>query len=113
MKIKTPQKILLGIATIFYVIFPIMIVAFWGPILLNLYLSKAPEPPNPYFAQIFAVSLCLFIPLQLILLLFYVIHASQNKLVSENVRIIFMFSMFLAPFIIYPIYYYRYLWRPR
>jgi len=111
LKLNTFQKILLGIATVFYAIFPVMIVAFWGPILWSLHSGQAPWMPNLVFAEIYGVSLCIFIPLQFVLLVVYLIHMFQNTSLSEIVRIVWIISAFLLPFVGYPVYYYLYILR--
>ncbi|MGC1378635.1 MAG: hypothetical protein WA821_20555, partial [Anaerolineales bacterium] len=87
MKIKTPQKILLGIATVFYTSFPVMLLVFWLPILLSLQSSKTPTFPDPAFVQIFAISMCIFVPLQFVLLIFYLSHLFRNTFIPKDARI--------------------------
>jgi uncharacterized membrane protein YhdT len=111
LKLNTFQKILLGIATVFHAVFPVMILAFWGPILWGLHSGQTSLMPNLLFAEIYGVSLCIFIPLQFILLIVYMLHIFQNISLSDSARVMWVMAIFILPFVINPVYYYLFIFR--
>jgi hypothetical protein len=121
MNLSKPIKIIIGILTLFAVLFPFVIVpAFWFLSIFNLGLlgMDAPSSANseealkamlPFFgfvAVMMAYSLTHFG-----LEIFYIIHEIKNKAVSETNRILFVLGTFFLPYVAMPIYYILHVWR--
>ena len=120
MNITKPYKVLLGIGTIWYALYPLLFIAVWFmmvfgmgfmPLFAGAGDSSGPSAPFfmfPFFS-IFPVHICtMFIGFGL--MIFYLIHVIRNTKADETVRIILGVGCFFLPFIAMPIYYYLYIW---
>jgi hypothetical protein len=118
MNISKPNKILIGLATLWYVIYPIIFIGgmFLSmsvmPLLATRNNSSNPGGPFmmfPFFGMIFPLHFCtIFIGMGLMVI--YLIHVIKNTKADETIRIILGIGCFFMPFIAMPIYYYLYIW---
>lgn len=119
MKLNKPVKILLGLATAWNALYPLLFFAVWLIMVLGMFLSAgfssstAGEPSPVFILPFFAIFPlhCLTILLHFVLATFYLIHVIKNTTASETVRIILGVGIFFMGFIAMPIYYYLYIWR--
>ena len=122
MNISKPYKILIGIGTIWFALYPLLFMAVWFlmflgmgfmPLLAGGSSSPNPEAPFmifPFFGIIFPLHFCTIF-LGFGLMVFYLIHVIKNTKADEAVRIILGVGCFFLPFIAMPIYYYLYIWQ--
>ena len=122
MKLSKPVKVLIGLATAWTVIYPLLFLAVWLLMAFGIFLSASlpateagkVSPPTmlPFglFFGIFPVH-CLTILLNFALIPFYLIHVIKNTAASETVRIILGVGIFFMGFVAMPVYYYLYIWR--
>jgi hypothetical protein len=114
MNISKPVKTLIGVATLWYVIYPFIFIGgiFMSmgmlPLLANSGNSEPPFFMFPFFA-IFPIHFCTIF-LGMGLMAFYLIHVIKNSKADETVRIILGIGCFFMPFIAMPLYYYLYIW---
>lgn len=115
MKLNKPVKILVGLGTLWFAIYPFLFMVVWlmmvGGIFFmsdNSRASEFPFPMIPFFA-IFPLHICTIF-LSFILMAFYLIHVIKNTTGNETVRIILGLGNFFMPFLSMPIYYYLYIW---
>jgi hypothetical protein len=120
MKITRPYKILIGIGTIWYVLYPLLFIAVWFMMVFGMGLmpllagsGESPGSAPPFlmfpFFSIFPLHFCtIFIGLGL--MVFYLIHVIRNTQADETIRIVLGVGCFFIPFIAMPIYYYLYIW---
>jgi hypothetical protein len=116
MNLSRPVKIIIGIATLWYVLYPIV---FIGGMFLSMglmpflarsnYSSDGPFMMFPFFSVIFPLHFCTIF-LGLGLMAFYLVHVIKNTGGDETVRIILGIGSFFMSFIAMPIYYYLYIW---
>lgn len=114
MNISRPFKVLIGIGTLWFAIYPFLFV---GGILLSMgilpLLADRSNSPEPYmfslFGLIFPIHLCTIF-LGFGLMVFYLIHIIKNTKADETIRIILGVGNYFLPFIAMPIYYYLYIW---
>jgi hypothetical protein len=116
MTLSKPVKIIVGIATLWYVLYPLV---FIGGMFLSMglmplfargrYSSDGPFGMFPFFGIIFPLHLCTIF-LGFALMAFYLVHVIKNTKGDETVRIILAVGNFFMPFITMPIYYYVYIW---
>lgn len=114
MNISKPVKTLIGLATLWYAIYPFMFMAgiFMSMGLMPILASSGNnEPPFfmfPFFA-LFPIHFCtIFVGMGL--MVFYLVHVIKNTKADETVRIILGVGCFFMPFIAMPFYYYLYVW---
>ena len=120
MTLNKPVKILVGLGTLWFAVYPFLFMAVWlfsfaG---MGLWSMDAPNPNTgpesmPFFMfpflLIFPIHFCTIF-LGFILMAFYLIHVIKNTKADETVRIILGIGTFFMPFIAMPIYYYVYIW---
>ena len=115
MILNKPVKILIGLGTAWFAIYPFLFFAVWLSMVLGMgFLPQGAEGEFPLFmVPFFAIFPlhCLTILLQFVLMAFYLVHVIKNTNASETVRIILGIGCFFLPFIAMPIYYYLYIWR--
>jgi hypothetical protein len=122
MKLSKPIKVIVGLATAWIVIYPLLFLAIWFLMAFGIFFSagfqaaEASEVPPPamlpfgLFFGIFPVH-CLTILLNFALIPFYLIHVIKNTAAAEAVRIILGVGIFFMGFIAMPVYFYLYIWR--
>ncbi|RPI91312.1 MAG: hypothetical protein EHM40_16115 [Chloroflexi bacterium] len=115
MNLTKPVKIIIGIATLWYVLYPILFIGgmFMSmgmlPFLERSGLSDGPFTMFPFFGIIFPLHFCtIFVGLGL--MAFYLVHVIKNTRGNETIRIILAIGNYVMPFISMPIYYYLYIW---
>lgn len=116
MKITHSIKVLVGLATAWVAIYPLLFFAVWLMMMLSMW-GRIPLSGSEFgfpasfglFAAIFPCHL-LTVFIQFGLMAFYLAHVVKNKVGSETIRIILGVGMFFMPFIAMPIYYYAYIW---
>jgi len=123
MKISKAVKILVGILTLFAVLFPFVIM----PVSMMFIVFSAGSPfldphsvPSPYDVEALLPLMMVFYPLmmcysivQLGLQVFYVIHEIKNKALTDTFRILFVIGTFFLPYVTMPIYFFAHLWKDR
>ena len=121
MNISKPFKILVGIGTLWFAIYPLIFIALWFmmavgmgffPLMQGVQNSPNPEGPFmifPFFGVIFPIHFCTIF-LGFGLMVFYLIHVIKNTKADETIRIILGVGTFFLSFIAMPIYYYLYIW---
>ena len=117
MNISKTFKILIGIGTIWFAIYPFlfmgMVMLFMGIIPIMPIIAQSLDTPAPFFFSffglIFPVHLCTM-SLGFALMVFYLIHVIKNTKADETVRIILGVGCFFFSFIVMPVYYYLYIW---
>lgn len=122
MNINKPTKIVIGVLTVFAVIFPFVI----APALMMFFVFSSGFPffdpqsvPNSYEIQktmlpmmmVFYPTMMCFGLVQLGLQIFYIIHEVKNKALTDTYRILFAIGTFFLPYIAMPIYFIAYLWK--
>jgi len=113
MNISKPIKILIGIGTLWFTIYPFL---FIGAMVLSMGVlplfarnGNSPEPFFSLFGLIFPLHFCtIFIAFGL--MVFYLIHVIKNTKADETIRIVLGVGNYFMPFIAMPIYYYLYVW---
>jgi len=113
MNISKPIKVLIGIATLWFAVYPVIFV---GVIMISMGVlpllankGGSPDPFFPIFGLIFPVHFCtIFIGFGL--MVFYLIHVIKNTKADETIRIILGVGCFFLSFVAMPIYYYLFIW---
>ena len=112
MKVNQGIKILVGLATIWFTIYPVLMLALWLVQISNMVTGATSRDD---FFSMFELFNAIFVPLgiltfivQIGLYIFYVIHLVKNKAAAETVRIILGVGMALLPTIAMPAYYFIY-----
>ena len=120
MTLSKPLKIIIGILTLFVMLFPFLIPVFMFLWVFSFSLPLADLPANPEtleFSKIMLPMLLYFAAMlgyaftQLGLQIFYIIHAIKNQVASETSRILFVLGAFFLPFVAMPVYFVLYLWK--
>lgn len=120
MTLNKPVKILVGLGTLWFTVYPLLFIAVWlfsfvgmGFFSFGAASSNAGPESMPFFMfpflLIFPIHFCTIF-LGFILMAFYLIHVIKNTKADETVRIILGIGTFFMPFIAMPIYYYAYIW---
>jgi hypothetical protein len=114
MKISQPIKIIIGLTTAWFTLYPFVFFAFWLAMASSMFFlpsgarNEFPLFGSPFFA-IFPLH-CLTILLGFILDAVYLIHMIKNTAGSDTIRIILAIGIVMIPFIAMPLYYYLYIW---
>jgi hypothetical protein len=107
--LSKPLKIFIGIATVLYLLFPIIFFLLFLFYVLPTYLgSTNADDLLMLYENIFVASIplgCIVFTIIIGLLAFYVTHAIKNKNASEMIRLISVFAIFMFPYIGMPAYY--------
>ncbi len=115
MQLNKPIKILIGLGTLWIVLYPILFIAVWLTMFIPFILSaNNTETSTPFFMGPFFALFplqCFTILLQFGLMAFYLIHVIKNTKASETIRIILGIGSFFLPYIALPVYYYLFIWR--
>lgn len=118
MKLGKTPKILIGLATIWVAIYPLLFFLVWLSIPLGFLLAESRDTPElgllptGLFALILPLH-CLTIFLMMGLQAFYLIHVIKNNQASEVLRIVLGVGCFYLPFIAMPLYYLLFIWPER
>ncbi len=113
MTLSKPVRILVGVGTVWIILYPLLFLAFWFSMMTGFMSSQDPEPPFLFFSlfpAIFPVH-CLTFIIQFALMAFYLFHIIKNTAASEVLRVILGVGTFFMPYIAMPVYYYLYIWR--
>jgi hypothetical protein len=113
MNISKPFKILIGLGTLWFAVYPFL---FFGVMLLSMGLGpvfarngNSPDHSFAIFGLIFPLHFCtIFIAMGL--MVFYLVHVIKNTRADETIRILLGVGNYFMPFIAMPIYYYLYIW---
>ncbi len=115
MQISKPLKILVGIGTLWYVIFPFIYIGVIFLVMFGILGLAANMDENA--APLFILPLFLIIPLffltilvYMALMVFYIIHLVKNKEGSETARILLGIGFFFMTTIAMPFYFFLYVW---
>jgi len=121
MNLSKPVKIIIGILTVFAILFPFFIMPAF--VMFFMFSSGFPflDPqsiPSPNDIEAMFPILFLFYPLmmcfsgvQLGLQIFYIIHEIKNKALTDTIRIFFAIGTFFLPYVAMPIYFFGYMWK--
>jgi hypothetical protein len=121
MQLNKLSKILVGLGTLWMILYPLLFMALWLFLVVGMGFSSfitinTSQPNLPFFPLPFLTFFAIFplhcftILLQFVLMGFYLIHVVKNTTASESVRIILGIGCFFMPFIAMPVYYYAYIW---
>ena len=115
MKLSNPLKILVGLASGVYMLFPIFLAALWLIAVLSIGFgsnSYRGEPPPFFFFALFSMfpAIMLVNLLHFILIPFYIIHIIKNNEGSELYRILLCIGLFFMPWLAVPFYFFIYIW---
>lgn len=113
MTLNKPVKILVGVGTVWIILYPLLFIVVWFTMMTGFMFSNSAEPPTlifSYFPIIFPVH-CLTFIIQFALMGFYLYHIIRNTAASEVLRVILGVGTFFMPYIAMPAYYYLYMWR--
>ncbi|MBN1303075.1 MAG: hypothetical protein JXA13_01470 [Anaerolineales bacterium] len=119
MQLNKPVKVLIGLATLWFVLYPFLFLIVWltmaaglslGPLLADAAGMEVPLFSMVPFMAVFPLHLCT-ICIQFALLAFYLAHVIKNTEADETVRIILGIGNFYMPFLSMPVYYYAFIWR--
>lgn len=121
MTLSKPLRILVGLATFWYALYLLLtiggIVLFFGYVFVSL-LAGGESVSNLRIVFTEILSLEFMLPLHLcslslevVLLIFYLIHTIKNTKASDSMRILLGLGHLFLPFFAMPIYYYLYIWR--
>ena len=113
MKLHKPVKILIGLATLWFAIYPFL---FIGVMMVGMGIfpifaqsSNSPDAIFSLFGLIFPLHFCtIFIAMGL--MVFYLVHVIKNTQADETIRIVLGVGNYFLPFIAMPIYFYLYIW---
>ncbi|MBI4674308.1 MAG: hypothetical protein HY741_21910 [Chloroflexi bacterium] len=115
MKLSRNQKLTIGAATLWMLVYPLVFVFLWlatfGSIIMTA--TTRQEPPFALFG-IFACIMpfhFLTIAISLGLMAFYWAHIIKNTTTSDALRIIFGVGIFWFGYLAMPIYFYFFVWR--
>jgi hypothetical protein len=114
MQISRSWKILLGVATAIYIVYPFLLGILGVMTFLGLlYVSQA----NSTGGAIFFLSMAAILLSQIVftlfhfgLIAFYLVHIIKNKFGAELLRAILGVGMVLFPFFAMPFYYILFIW---
>ncbi len=111
MRVSQPVRKIVGIATAWDVLNPIVFILF----LLILPWDLITFDPALFFASnlvvLGLVLLALTGVIHIALLVYYLIHVVKNAAAEESVRIVLGLGFFFMSYIAMPLYYYLYIWR--
>ncbi len=113
MKLNMPLKILIGLATAWVMIYPLLLFVSWFMIPLSFGFTAERNGNPPYFFFVFFM-LFMFISigstfLQALLQAFYISHIILNKTGSDVARVILGIFNYIFPFLAMPIYFFIYI----
>ena len=120
MTLSQPLKIIIGVLTVFVMLFPFFIPVFMFGWVFSLSQPFSELPGNPEFNEMTHMMLPMMLYLlaimgysftQLGLQVFYIIHQIKNSSLLETHRILFVLGTFFLPFVAMPIYYLLHLWK--
>ena len=120
MTLSKPLKIIIGILTLFVMLFPFVIPVFMVLWVFSFSLPLADLPTNTETVEVGKIMLPMLLYFavmagyaisQLGLQIFYIIHAIKNRVTTETNRILFVLGTFFLPFVAMPIYYIIYVWK--
>jgi hypothetical protein len=120
MNISKPVKVLIGIATVWYlfylVLFGIWVLILFGYVAMSL-LARGGQMSDLETLFTLGLPLEIIIPVHLCsllleigLLIFYLVHIIKNPKVDNTFRVLFILGHLFLPFIVMPVYYYLYIW---
>jgi hypothetical protein len=116
MTLSNPIKILIGVATLFVTLLPLILILVWLLMFLPLamgdtFVDLPFQAFDAVFSLIFPIACILNICIYG-LMAFYVTHAIKNQNASDVVRIIALLAVFLFPYFGMPFYYIVYILLP-
>lgn len=107
---RTP-KILIGLATAFVTLWPILMLVFMFLPISLMALSGAQEPDPSFIFVFFLIFPIMFLAMfvQIGMLVFYIAHIMKNKAASEVLLILLGAGIYFLPFFAMPAYYLIYI----
>lgn len=116
MKLNKTWKIVVGIVSLWVVLYPFVMVGFmfvaFIPMMMSLEGSGSNFPPTPFFTgfMIFWLFMMCSSFLQMATSVFYIVHIIKNKTGMDILRILSAIGAFFMPYIALPFYYFVYIW---
>ncbi len=115
MKLSNPIKILVGLATAIYALFPILLIPIWFVAVIAAGMGAGAyqgQPPPQFFFLVFSLFPLIFLVnmLHLILIPFYMIHLIKNGNGRDVYRILLGLGLFYLPWLALPFYFLLYVW---
>lgn len=111
MNVSKPVKWVVGIATAWSVLNPIIFIALVFVLPWDWIVVDPAVFMNSTGVQIGLGLLGLTIVNQLVLMVFYLVHVVKNSAAEESVRIVLGLGFFFMTVVAMPVYYYLYVWR--
>jgi len=116
MKLNKTWKIVVGIASLWVVLYPFVMTGFmfitFVPMMMSLEGAGSDFPPTSFMASfmIFWLFMMCSSFLQMATSVFYLVHIIKNKNGSDLLRILSGVGAFFMPYIALPFYYFVYIW---
>lgn len=115
MKLSRNQKLVVGAATLWMLVYPILFFLAWFGMVASIFFTAAArrEPPFAFFGIFFCLMPFHFltIAISFVLMAFYWAHIIKNITTSDTLRIIFGITIFWFGYFVMPIYFYFFVWR--
>lgn len=120
MALSKPLKIIVGILTLFVMVFPFVmpIIMFLWFFSISLPLAGAQTVPGTEMVGKIMLPMLLYWAVmvgftfsQFGLQIFYVIHAIKNRTTSDTNKILFVLGTYFLPFVAMPVYFLLHLWK--
>lgn len=114
MYISPRIKILIGLATAWFVLYPFLHVALSLATMTGMVLASEELLPvilNPVFLVTLFLFQCLAMLILFALQAFYLTHVIKNRNSNDTTRIILGLGVFFMPFVAMPVYFYLFIWR--
>ena len=111
------MKIIIGLATLLYMLFPVIFFLLFIFLVLPIYLGATnADEIIMLYKNIFLIMIpvgCIVLTIMFGLLAFYVVHAIKNQDASEAIRLISVLAILLFPYIGMPFYYVIFILMPK
>jgi hypothetical protein len=117
--VKKPAKVLLGLATLWALVYPVFfavgIAKFWATLYSRILTLANPEttdlPAVPFEYLLLIPPLLLTLVLVVALVAYYVRHAIASPRIPQEMKAVWIILLVLANVVVMPIYWYLYIWR--
>ena len=112
-KLSRPVKLLLGVATLWPLLYFGVFVAVWFTLFLAIAQQAGPsgaDGPPGWFLALFPLH-CLTILLSIGLLIVYIVDVFKNDRIARDMKALWAVVLFMGGFIAMPVYWYLYFWR--
>lgn len=115
MKLSTTQKRIIGVATLWMLLYPLVFIVLWFAMFASMFatINSRGEPPVAFFAIFVCTMPIHFFSafLSLALMGFYWAHIIKNTTTADVWRIIFGVGIYVFGYFAMPLYFYFFVWR--